>query len=412
MALVAGAAVAALLSGPVGTGSAGPAASVGSGGSPGSLAAARVTTPYAPRANAPFQHPGVLVGDRQLAFVKGKLAAGAEPWKSAFADLQANKYASLGWQPKPRAEVECGSRSNPNNGCSDERDDSMAAYTDALQWAFTGDQRYADKAIEIMDAWSDVLQEHTNSNAPLQTGWSGANFSRAGELIRHTGAGWSAGSVDRFATMLRTVYEPMLVKGSPTKNGNWELIETDALMGIAVFLDDHAAFDRALTMWRNRLPAYVYLESDGPLPVPPADSGMSGRDRLVKYWQGQSTFQDGLAQETCRDFGHTGWGLEAAAHGAETARLQGVDLWSEGRERLIKALELHTSIDNGATVPDWLCDGSVQTGLGPAVQLAYNEYHGREGLTMPNTEQYVAAHSPFGANYFIGWETLTHTNAP
>lgn len=376
-------------------------------------AEARTPTPApADRSEAGFQHPGVLVGAQQLAFVKQKLAAGAEPWTAAFADLRASKYASLDWQPKPRATVECGSSSHPNNGCSDERDDSMAAYAHALQWSLTGDRRYADKAVSIMDSWSAVIREHTNTNAPLQTGWSGNNWAKAAELIRSSAAGWSADSAARFATMLRTVYVPLLSPGSPRKNGNWELIETDALLGIAVFLDDRALFDRAVELWRHRLPAYVYLSSDGDLPVPPPNAGIEGESALVKYWNGQSTFVDGLSQETCRDFGHTGWGLEAAAQTAETARLQGLDLWGEGRERLVKALEFHTAYDNGASAPDWLCDGSVNTGLGPAVQLAYNEYHLREGLAMPQTEQYVAAHSPFGANYFIGWETLTHTSAP
>ncbi|MBV6701876.1 chitosanase [Kitasatospora aureofaciens] len=401
---IAGAAVAALLplaGAPAGASTAGSAASITAG----SHAAARPS-------DAAFQHPGVLVGNQQLAFLKGQLDAGAEPWKSAFADLQSSKFASLDWQPQPRATVECGSSSHPNNGCSDERDDAMAAYAHALQWVLTKDQRHAEKAIQIMDAWSGVIQEHTNSNAPLQTGWSGNNWSRAAELIRYSGAGWSAASIDRFSTMLRTVYVPLLTPGSPRKNGNWELIETDALMGIAVFLDDHDLFNQAATMWRNRLPAYIYLSSDGPLPVPPPNAGIDGQDAIVKYWQGQSTFVDGLSQETCRDFGHTGWGLEAAAQTAETARLQGLDLWSEGRERLVKALEFHAAYDNGASMPDWLCDGSVKTGLGPTVQIAFNEYHGREGIAMPQTEQFVGAHSPFGANYFIGWETLTHTSAP
>ncbi|MFJ8622572.1 alginate lyase family protein [Kitasatospora sp. NPDC093550] len=397
--LVAGAALSALLL---------PLASAPAGATASAVAAPAAERPR----QAAFQHPGVLVGAQQLAFAKGKVAAGAEPWKSAFADLRASRYASPDWKPKPRATVECGSGSNPNNGCSDERDDSMAAYTQALQWVLTGDRRHADKAIQIMDAWSAVIKEHTNSNAPLQTGWAGNNWARAAELIRHTGATWPTASVNRFATMLRTVYVPQLTPGSPRKNGNWELIQTDALMGIAVFLDDRGLFDQAVDLWRKRLPAYVYLSSDGKLPVPPPRAGIEGRSALVTYWNGQSTFVDGLAQETCRDFGHTGWGLEAAAQTAETARLQGLDLWAEGRQRLVKALEFHAAYENGAKAPGWLCGGAVQTGLGPAVQLAYNEYHLREGIAMPQTQEYVAAHSPFGANYFIGWETLTHTDAP
>ena len=39
--------------------------------------------------------------------------------------------------PKPRSIVECGSYSNPNNGCTDEREDAIAAYTDALAWYIT-----------------------------------------------------------------------------------------------------------------------------------------------------------------------------------------------------------------------------------------------------------------------------------
>ncbi|MEU3343275.1 alginate lyase family protein [Streptomyces sp. NPDC006668] len=360
----------------------------------------------------PFQHPGVMLGEQQVAFVKAKLDAGAEPWRSGFKDLKASRYASLGWLPKPRAVVECGQSSHPNNGCSDERDDSMAAYTDALQWLFTRDDRYAHKAIQIMDAWSAVIQKHTNTNAPLQTGWSGINWARAAELIRHSEAGWPAPSVDRFSNMLRIAYVPQLAAGSPRKNGNWELIETDALMSIAVFLDDHQMFQQAVEMWRDRLPAYVYLKTDGPQPVAPPKAGITGRNALIHYWQGQTTFVNGLAQETCRDFGHTGWGLEAAAQTAETARLQGLDLWAEGKQRLVKALEFHTSYDNGTKAPGWLCGGAVKSGLGPAVQLAYNHYHLREGIPMPQTQRYVAAHRSFPANYFIGWETLTDTNAP
>lgn len=88
--------------------------------------------------------------------------------------------------------MECGSYSNPNNGCTDEREDAIAAYTDALAWYLTGDARYAQKSIQLMDAWSATIQGHTNSNAPL-------------------------------------------------RNGNWELSMMEAAVGISVFLDDRAS---------------------------------------------------------------------------------------------------------------------------------------------------------------------------
>ncbi|WP_189132676.1 alginate lyase family protein [Wenjunlia tyrosinilytica] len=362
--------------------------------------------------SAAFKHPGVLVGKGQLDFVRTKVQAGSQPWKSAYDAMRTSRYASLSWKPRPRADVECGSGSNPNHGCSDERDDALAAYTDALMWTVTGDKRYAKKSIEIMDAWSATIKRHSNSNAPLQTGWAGASFSRAAEIVRHTNGGWPASRVDRFKKVLREVYLPILVAGQPNKNGNWELIMTDAAMGIAVFLDDRTSFDKAVKLWRGRLPAYVYLKSDGDLPKPPPGGNKNTKDKLIAYWQGQKVFADGLAQETCRDFGHTGWGLDAAVHAAETARLQGVDLYKEGRARLTKALEFHAAYELGATAPSWLCGGTLHKGLGPTQEIVFNHYHGRLGVAMPKTQKLVEARRPAGANYFLAWETLTHAGTP
>ena len=132
--------------------------------------------PAVAAAPATFAHPGVFVSRAQLDFVRGKVQAGAQPWKSAYDQMMGSRYASLSRTPKPRAIVECGSYSNPNNGCTDEREDALAAYTLSLAWYVTRDSRYATKAIAIMDAWSATITDHTNSNAPLQTGWAGSSW--------------------------------------------------------------------------------------------------------------------------------------------------------------------------------------------------------------------------------------------
>jgi hypothetical protein len=373
-------------------------------------AASRTKAPAPPAPPAVFKHPGVLVGKDQLEVMRQKVDAGAQPWKGAYDRMRISRYASLARKAKPRATVECGSRSNPDFGCSDERDDALAAYTDSLMWYITRDARYAQKAIELMDAWSGTVKQHTNSNAPLQTGWAGASWSRAGELIRYTyPGGWAQEA--RFATMLRTVYLPVVIKGSGA-NGNWESIMTDAAIGIAVFLDDKASFNQAVALWRGRVPAYIYLKSDGLTPKSPPTHPKSGAS-LVGYWFGQTTYVDGLAQETCRDFGHTGWGLEGAVHVAETARIQGLDLYGEMQERMTKALEFHADIDLGAPVPSWLCGGTVNKGLGPVLEIAYNHYHNRMGVSLPKTQQLIQKQRPMGDDgHFVAWETLTHADNP
>ncbi|MEU7855629.1 alginate lyase family protein [Nonomuraea sp. NPDC049141] len=361
-----------------------------------------------PAAAAPatFAHPGVLLGRGQLDFMRTKVNAGAQPWKSAYDQMMGHSLASLTRAAKPRAVVECGPYSNPNNGCTDERQDALAAYTMALAWYVTRDGKYAQKAIEIMDAWSAVIKDHTNSNAPLQTGWAGSVWPRAAEIIRYTYTSWP--NVDRFATMLRTVYLPKVINGS-NSNGNWELSMMEAAVGISVFLEDRTSYDKAITKFRGRVPAYVYLSSDGALPKGAPGSGLDTRDELVKYWQGQTTFVTGLTQETCRDFTHTGYGISAISHVAETTRIQGQDLYPEVGERLRQALGFQSKYQLGAAVPSWLCGGSLNLGLGPVTEVGFNQLHNRQGIPMTNTQTLTEQQRPAGTNQlFVAWETLTH----
>jgi len=361
-------------------------------------------------APAQFRHPGVLVNRGQLDFVRAKIAAGEEPWKTAYANLRASNYAKLSWQAKPRESVNCGPRSNPNEGCSDERSDAVAAYTHALMWYIDRDRAHADKAIEILDAWAKKIRRHTGHNTPLQTGWAASMFPAAGELIRYTYDGWSGDKRERFTTMLRDVYLPVLRKGNEGANGNWELIMTEALFATAVFLDDRAAFDKAVQLWRRRVPAYIYLSSDGPYPKA-AGTKHNTKAKIIKYWQKQSTFVDGLAQETCRDFGHTQWGIAAALNGAETAYQQGVDLYGEQSERLRKGLEFHSDYILGKPAPSWLCGGDISLSGIPTWEIGFNHFRNRTDKALPLTQRYVrekVRSNRTPVNYFIAWETLTH----
>nr|WP_260609235.1 alginate lyase family protein [Streptomyces sp. WAC 01325] len=357
-----------------------------------------------------FVHPGVLVSRPQLDFVRGKVEAGEQPWKAAYDQMIKSPYASPRRVPRPRAEVECGSHSNPDHGCRDEREDAIAAYTNALAWYLSKDERYAAKAIEIMDAWSGRIARHTNSNAPLQAGWAGSVWPRAAELIRHTYSRWSG--ADRFAGMLRTVYLPQVAVGS-SANGNWELSMMEAAIGISVFLDDRDAYDEFVDRYLDRVRAFIYLKSDGDLPKTVSGGGAQSRSGIINYWQGQSTFVDGLSQETCRDFVHTGYGIAAIAHVAETSRIQGRDLYPQVGERLRKALGFHSVYQRGEPAPSWLCNGKLNLGLGPVTEIGFNAMSNRLGERMPNTQALTERQRPAGSNnLFVAWETLTHAGNP
>jgi len=48
------------------------------------------------------------------------------------------------------------------------------AYNHALMWYITGTKAYANKAIEILNAWSPVLWDFDDNNAKLNVGFKRA----------------------------------------------------------------------------------------------------------------------------------------------------------------------------------------------------------------------------------------------
>lgn len=349
-----------------------------------------------------FRHPGVLVNAAQLELIKQRVRDGIEPQKTAFAALLASPFAALDYAPKPRAVVECGSYSRPDLGCKDERRDAIAAWSQALAWYVTGDERYARNAIRIMDAWATTLTGgHTNNNGPVQAAWAASVWPRAAEIIRWTSPFWPAEDVTRFQRMLATQYVPSLIHGSD-ENGNKELAMSEGLVNIGVFNDDRALFDAGLKMWRGRAPAYIYLKTDGPKPILPPNGEMP-------FWgnKGKTTpFVDGLLQESMRDPHHANMAFASMVDTAETALQQGVDLYAEQGKRIMAAMEFQAQFlpPNQHPPPPNLTFAPE-----PTWEIAFNHFHNRLGYDLPSMARVIPLNRPTGADLnHMAWETLTH----
>jgi hypothetical protein len=439
--------------------------------------------PEPSRSRRAFRHPGILVTRGQLDFVKERIARGAEPWASAFVRAKTDTHGSPGYAPHPPLPtaasdvtpatgdgiVLCGSFSDPDVHCANEKEDGVAAYTQALLWYLSGDERYARNAIAILDAWS-TLKDHLLFNAALQAGWMGTMFARAAEIMEMCPL-WASADVARFKRMVRRAFLPRLLGAMPGsvspldpsygQNGNWVLSVADSLIQLGVLLDDGDVFDRGVALWRERVPAYCYSPSlDGAHPrLPPggyaaANTGYANPATRTGdsygYWgQAGRALSAGVSQETCRDLEHVQFGLAAMVNGAETARIQGVDLYREQGERMAVCMELAalyenhaptdrsgqvlsyaTPVDPAVAVPSGdrsLCpnaegeasvvllnSGSLaRDAVQPTWEIGYNALVTRLGLSMPLTRQIVGRYrSPppgwVGATHHMAWETLTH----
>ncbi len=121
----------------------------------------------------------------------------------------------MGYVATPYADVQLGG-STPQKTAL--RNDDRAVYSQALQWVVTGDQAHADKAIEILDAWSSTIEKITrdgetdNSYVALVASWNVHIWIAGAEIVRYYddgAAGWSDAKVTQFDHMAQ-VFETAL----------------------------------------------------------------------------------------------------------------------------------------------------------------------------------------------------------
>jgi hypothetical protein len=352
-------------------------------------------------ASAGFVHPGAWQSQAQLDFVKAKIAAGAEPWKTEFERIKSSPSASRG----PNLVAMLDSKNDTDANTS--RDDALGAYTLALLWAYSGDEAYAKQAIGILNAWASfqAFTSRTDQDK-LQAGWIGAVFAPAAEIMRAY-PGWSEGDIAKLQAMFKTVFYPQLNTAS-SWNGNVDLTQIDAMLSIAVFNDDRAEFDAAIERWHARTPAYFYLTADGP--KPPAIAGDHGSAQV--FWGNPSKWVDGLTQETCRDNGHHAqFALGSAMHAAEVAWNQGVDLYTADAARYTAALELLATQLLSGTMQGTCANDVASADRFDTWEVAYNHYHHRQGLALPKTAELIMTQirpSASRADWNLVYETLTH----
>jgi parallel beta-helix repeat protein len=301
-----------------------------------------------------------MLQDRaDLAFMRRKVVAGEEPWKGAWENLRRQHYSSLEFKPRPFTRVIRGPYGNPNIGGEELASSADAAHSHALQWVVTGDRAHAQKVIEILAAWSPVLESFHDNDAKLLAGWTGHKFCNAAEIIRHTNAGWEAEGIEQFRRMLQTVYVPLLRDFFPEANGNWDAAIIDTLLCIGIFCDDRALFDRAVDHFLR-----------GP-----------GNGGITRY-----IYPSGQCQESTRDQGHVQLGLGEFAQACQVAWTQGVDFYATADNRLALGFEYTARFLAGAEVPAQGGLSPRRPGrLQPIYDGVYQHYHFVKGLEMPST---------------------------
>ena len=277
-----------------------------------------------------FSHPCALVSSADIARVKASVesANAADPVYASYQNFCKSQYASSSYKASPVETIVRGDATG--TGVSGENygnimRDAAAAYQLALRWKISGDTKYADAAVAVLNAWADTCKKITanDNNQYLCAGFQGYTLGNAAELLRDY-EGWTSADQSDFKTWLRTVWVSKNEWFIDNKGGsgtcdlhywsNWELANLSSLLAIGIYLEDVSLINKVYRNFRegtgsgainNMIPFDPIQDPHGHGMI--AQSMESGRD------QGHGTLVISMCAELCQmawNLGIDFWGME------------------------------------------------------------------------------------------------------
>ncbi|HEV2122355.1 MAG TPA: alginate lyase family protein, partial [Chloroflexota bacterium] len=351
----------------------------------------------------------VFLSPKALNAIEAKVRAGQQPWKSAYGRLIGDANRALNQRPLSVADnggPAGGGRDRHKYGTDhpttrrSHRQDYTAAWKVsnavrdlAMAYAFTGNDRYADKAVDLLYHWA--------VNPRTRMAPSTQNFSphRTGE---------KQNSVELYVTLPKMFYAASLVAGHRRWSQKGSGAE-GAFKKWAQAVLNHA--DRSygssepnnIYAWwvATRAAAAAYVGDGGKMNRAFSD----WKKTAIKQIDGQGKFIRELKRKD--SMGYSLYALTALTMTAEVARLHGVDLYGyndgKGGSALKRAFDYHARyvINPGS----WPHKGKKRKNSSDAAiyEMAYSRWRDGRFQDVLNRNN-----RPFKDNWTAGWTTLSH----
>lgn len=99
--------------------------------------------------------------------------------------------------------------------------DTQSAYAGALAYRFTGDSRYANKAVELLNSWAAINKKIGEQDAPLASAYIGVGMINAANLLKDY-PGWSEQEQTAFQNWVENVWMSVwTARIDRNDNNNW-----------------------------------------------------------------------------------------------------------------------------------------------------------------------------------------------
>lgn len=386
-----------------------------------------------------FKHPGALITQESLARMKAKVNSNASPWVDNYNDLINNplSLAKLTYNSNPKEYLcrggGCATGGNEEAKVLEENyvaysRDIAAAFGCALRYLISDDTAYANKAVQIMNAWSSKLTLITgDSNRALLSGNFAYQFAVVGEMMKNY-TGWNATDQQAYKNMLLNEAYPVCRAFLDTHWGqcdshyrsNWDAVNMAGIIAIAVYTDDVEKFNYVVNYYQkgkgngniNKLIHTLHDNPDAP----------NGPSKI------------GQTEEAGRDQGHNQGSIGWMGVVCEIAWNQGVDLYGYDDNRFLKGAEYVSRYNLGLGVPyspykncqpnhpaEPIVSDIDRGDKAPNYESVFNHYVKRKGLKAQYLGLMVNRLRPEQPNYIIrnsiccswgfdmfGWGTLLY----
>jgi hypothetical protein len=343
---------------------------------------------------ATFAHPGLLATQKQLDGFKSAVNADQpNAIKEAYKLVQDDPRSSSAYRPTPMAVVEVASNAM-TPGETAMKDDSMAAYLNALQWVKSGDAKHRDKAIEILNAWATTFQSinavktdkgGSLRQAALEASWTLPVWLNAAEIVRHYkqgGGRWQPKDIAAFDRFTSKLYEES--RKAQGRKSNWGAAAAMAAMALGVYQNDQSRYAEGLQQTKALLQELVSPDGE-------------------------------VFELRTRDCSHPQFTLTAFVQAAAIASNQGdSSVWltakQGGSPALARGLEyMATALTQGSSARDCRVKGGRPGAvLNGYADIAVYEY-GRLGFSVPRFSETVRARGLDSASsQFVGWSGVIY----
>ncbi len=269
--------------------------------------------------------------------------------------------------------------------------DAHAVFRLALAYRITGDPKYAQGAVKLLNAWATGLKtvDAKQDNTSLNICSNFPNFLIAADLLKNS-PDFSPADQTRFRDFVKNVVVATNSAGLCMKrSNNWANFGTLFAMSAGIYLQDPALFNAGVARWRQLVDSQ--MEADGTLKEEVNRVGSDKVPGSMGLWYSHFT-------------------LFPATIAAEVARVNGVDLYNyvspSGKSLRLAYEKLIPWVKDPASFPFYKGTGDP-TKLTGLYLIPYYEMLTRRWPN-PDALAILKAHRPVKTNHCVPDETFTH----